>query len=95
MPMLDFSGFMVLLGLSVFASLVLHYGLRYYIVPGPWSFVSKVIIGFVGGLIGPMIFGHWLPAAAGIPLVPALIGSFGLLILVVDITRSVHARMLA
>ncbi len=90
---LDFSGFLVLLILSLIVASVLHYGMNYYVMPGPWSFLSKVIIGFIGAAVGPMILGHWMFIYAGVPLVPALIGSVASMILAVDVTRSVRGKL--
>ncbi|TAL02429.1 MAG: hypothetical protein EPO08_07010 [Rhodospirillaceae bacterium] len=92
MLMLDFSGFLVMLMMSFFVAGVLHYGFNYYVMPGPWSFMSKVIIAFIGGAFGPMFFGHWMASFAGVPLMPALIGSFALVILAVDVTHSVRGK---
>jgi hypothetical protein len=87
---LDLSGFFVMLMLSVFAAAVMHYAFHYYVMPGFWSFVSKVIIGFVGGVFGPAVFGHWFPVVGGIPIFPAMMGSFALIFFVVDATASVN-----
>lgn len=89
---LDLSGFLVMLTLSVMVAAILHYAFHYYVVPGPWSFMSKVVIGFVGGVFGPAIFGHWFPVLSGIPIVPAMMGSFALIILAVDATHSFHRK---
>jgi hypothetical protein len=45
---MTFASFLVLLIISVVVCAILHFGLKYYVVPGVWSFLSKVVIGYVG-----------------------------------------------
>ena len=87
---LDLSGFIIMLMLSVIAAAIMHYAFHYYVMPGFWSFVSKVVVGFVGGVLGPAVFGHWSPVVAGVPVVPAMIGSFALIFFVVDAATSMR-----
>ena len=92
MFVLDYMGFLVLLINSLVLSTFLHYGLKYYVVAGPWSFLSKVIIGFLGAALGPILFGKWFVGfmLAGIYVLPAILGSLALLILMVDVTKTLH-----
>lgn len=43
-------------------------------MPGDWA--GALVAGFIGGWIGPYLFGTWGPAIAGFSLIPALIGAF-------------------
>ena len=88
----DFMGFLVLLIIGGGAAAVLHYGLEYYVVPGIWSFLSKVTVGFLGAWMGPVVFGHWFEGLVfgGIYFLPALLGAFALLILIVDVTKTLR-----
>jgi hypothetical protein len=38
---MGFISFLILLIISVVVSAILHYGLKYYVTPGFWSFCSK------------------------------------------------------
>jgi uncharacterized membrane protein YeaQ/YmgE (transglycosylase-associated protein family) len=51
------------------------------LVPGtiPGGFLASVIVGVLGAWIGTALMGHVGPDLAGVPLLPAIIGS-GLLI---------------
>ena len=42
---MDFISFLILLTISVAVSGILHFGLKYYVTPGFWSFCSKVVLG--------------------------------------------------
>ena len=92
MTPLDFMGFLVLLFISLIASAVLHYGFRYYVVEGPWSFLSKIVVGYLGAYFGSALFGHWFAGLmyGDVYLLPALLGSFALLILLIDVTKTWH-----
>jgi len=43
---MDFISFIILLIVSIVVSGVLHFAVKLYIIPGWWSYVSKVFIGF-------------------------------------------------
>jgi uncharacterized membrane protein YeaQ/YmgE (transglycosylase-associated protein family) len=47
------------------------------IVPGrvPGGFLVSAIVGVIGAWIGTALFGHFGPDLAGVPVVPAIIGS--------------------
>ena len=45
---MDFISFLILLIISVVVSAMLHYGFKYYVMPGFWSFCSKVVVGGIG-----------------------------------------------
>jgi len=83
---MDFVGFLILLIISVVVSVILHYGCKFYVIPGTTSLVSKVILGWFGAWLGSPVFGHWWEGLhyEQVYFVPAILGSFALLILVVD-----------
>jgi len=83
---MDFVGFLILLIISIVVSVILHYGCRFYVIPGPTSLVSKIILGWLGAWLGSPVFGHWWEGLnyEQIYFVPAILGSFALLILAVD-----------
>ena len=60
--------------------------------PGCGHILSKVTIGFLGAWMGPAIFGHWFEGFVfgGIYFLPALLGAFALLIMVVDVTKTLR-----
>jgi uncharacterized membrane protein YeaQ/YmgE (transglycosylase-associated protein family) len=57
--------------------------------PGPWSFASKVIVGWIGAWIGTPVFGSWFPGMnyQGIYYIPAVIGAFAALVVAVDLVK--------
>ena len=87
---MDFVSFLILLIISVVVGGILHFGFKYYVVPGIWSFLSKVVIGWVGAWLGPQVFGAWWKDVAieGVYIVPAILGSLFLLIFAVDYVQS-------
>ena len=88
---MDFAGFIILLLISIVVSVILHYGCKFYIVPGTTSLISKVIMGWLGAWLGSPVFGHWWEGLnyGQVYIVPAILGSFALLILAVDIVQTI------
>jgi uncharacterized membrane protein YeaQ/YmgE (transglycosylase-associated protein family) len=79
--------------ISVVVSAVLHYLFKLYARPGLNSFISKVIWGYIGAWQGSAVFGQWFEGvkAGGIYIIPAILGSLALLILMVDLVKTLHA----
>ena len=91
---MDFVNFLILLVISVVVSAILHYGFNYYAVPGLASFFSKIVLGWIGARLGSPILGHWWQGVnyGEIYFIPAILGSLGFLVLVVDIARMCSRR---
>jgi uncharacterized membrane protein YeaQ/YmgE (transglycosylase-associated protein family) len=87
---MDLRSFLILLLISVAVSAVLHYGFKFYVRAGTGSFLSKAIIGWIGAWLGSPVFGHWPEGLSygEVYYVPAILGSFALLVLVVDVVKS-------
>ena len=87
---MDFIGFLILLIISVVVSGILHFGFKYYIAPGWWSYLSKVLIGWVGARLGSPVFGHWWQGLnyKEVYIVPAILGCLLLLIFAVDFIKT-------
>jgi uncharacterized membrane protein YeaQ/YmgE (transglycosylase-associated protein family) len=87
---IDFGSFLVLLAISAVVSAVLHYGFKFYVVAGTGSFLSKVIIGWVGARAGSPILGHWWEGLnyQHIYFVPAILGAAAVLILAIDLVKT-------
>jgi uncharacterized membrane protein YeaQ/YmgE (transglycosylase-associated protein family) len=90
---MNFISFLILLGISIVVSAVLHYGLKFCIRPGIVSFVSKVIFGWIGAWLGSPVFGNWFGGLVyqKIYIIPAILGSFALLIIMVDLVLTVKS----
>jgi len=86
---MDFWSFAILLVISLAVSWVLHFGLEYYVTPGPWSFASKVVVGWFGAWLGTPVFGKWFPGLEvnGIYIIPAIIGAAAILLVAVDLMK--------
>ena len=87
---MNFMSFLVLLIISIVVSFLLHYVFKFYVRAGFTSFLSKVIMGWIGAWLGPPVFGFWFTGIMyqGVYIIPAILGSFALLILAIDITKS-------
>ena len=87
---MDFTSFITLLIISVVVSAILHYGLNYYVTAGLASFLSKVVIGWVGAWLGSPVLGHWWEGLnyKEVYYIPAILGSLALLILAVDLVKT-------
>ena len=88
-----FTCFLVLLIISVVVSAVLHFVFKLYIRPGINSFISKVILGWIGAWQGAPVFGKWFEGVkiGEIYIIPAILGSLALLILMIDLVKTVNA----
>ena len=87
---MDAGCFLLLLIISVVVSLILHYGFRYQVTPGIWSLLSKVVVGWIGAWLGSPVFGHWGPGvvSGSVYIIPAILGSFALLIVAIDLIKT-------
>jgi uncharacterized membrane protein YeaQ/YmgE (transglycosylase-associated protein family) len=86
---MEFISFAILLGISVVVSAILHYHFEYYVTPGPWSFGSKIVVGWIGAWLGSPVFGYWphkFPALhhQDVWFIPAILGATALIIVAVD-----------
>ena len=86
---MDLVSFLVLLVISIVVSGVLHYGAILYVRPGLESFLSKIIVGWIGAWLGSPVFGDWIqPINYGeIYIIPAILGSLALLVLAIDLMK--------
>jgi uncharacterized membrane protein YeaQ/YmgE (transglycosylase-associated protein family) len=87
---MDFASFLILLIISLVVSAILHYGLSYYVTPGFSSFLSKIVIGWIGAWLGSPVLGRWWEGLnyKDVYYVPAILGSLALLILAVDLVQT-------
>ena len=90
---MDFMSFLILLIISVVVCGILHFGLKYYVVSGVWSYLSKVVIGWVGARLGTPVFGKWWEGLnyQEVYLVPAILGCLLLVIFAVDFVQTTKA----
>ena len=74
---------------------VLHYLFKFYVRPGINSFISKVIFGWIGAWLGSPVFGYWFEGInyEGVYIIPAILGSLALLIIMIDLTKSLKATV--
>jgi len=86
---MNFISFLILLIISLVVSGILHFGIKYYIVSGWWSYLSKVLIGWFGAWLGSPVFGYWWEGVnyKQVYIIPAILGCLLLLIFAVDSTK--------
>ena len=87
---MDFTSFVMLLVIAAVVSGVLHYPLKYHVTPGIWSYLSKVVIAYIGAMLGSSFFGEWWTGLVygNVYIVPAILGAFAILIVVVDAAKT-------
>jgi uncharacterized membrane protein YeaQ/YmgE (transglycosylase-associated protein family) len=87
---MDFISFIILLIISIVVAGILHFAFKFYIMPGWMSFISKVVIGWVGAWLGSPVFGHWWDGLnyKEVYIVPAILGSLSILIFAVDFMKT-------
>ncbi|MFA5814958.1 MAG: hypothetical protein WC865_05005 [Bacteroidales bacterium] len=90
---MDVISFLILLGISIVVSAVLHYVFKFYLRPSLESFISKVFFGWVGAWLGTPVFGNWFEGVnyEKIYIIPAILGCLVLLILITDLVKSIKA----
>ena len=88
---MDLLSFLILLVIGIVVAAILHYGFRFYVIPGASSFLGKVVIGWLGAWLGSPVFGHWLEGLRyeSVYYIPAVLGSLALVLLAVDVAKSV------
>lgn len=74
---MNFASFLTLLVISLVVSVVLHYLVKYRVVPGVEGLFGKLIVGWLGGWVGSPVLGHWWTnvKVENVYIVPALLGS--------------------
>ena len=94
---MTFTGFIVLLVISLVVSAVLHYVLKLYIRRDLQSFVAKVVWSYVGAWLGGPLFGNWFAEVAygGVAIIPAALGSVAILLVLVDMVKTFNAAKTA
>lgn len=90
---MNFISFIILLGISLVVSIIMHFVFKYYVRSGWNSFISKVIFGWIGAWLGSPVFGHWFESVKyeNIYIIPAILGSIAFLIFTTDIVKSVKS----
>ena len=90
---MDVISFLILLGISIVVSAVLHYVFKFYLRPSLESFISKVFFGWVGAWLGTPVFGNWFEGVnyEKIYIIPAILGCLVFLILITDCVKSIKA----
>ncbi len=87
---MDFLSFLILLIISLVVCAILHYGCKYYVTPGLWSFCSKVVVGYIGAWLGTPVFGNWFSGLnfGAVYYIPAILGSVAMVIVAVDVAKT-------
>jgi uncharacterized membrane protein YeaQ/YmgE (transglycosylase-associated protein family) len=94
---MDFISFLTLLVISGVVSYVLHFVLKFYVVPGLASYFGKVAFGWLGAWLGSPVLGHWFAGVQyeQVYIIPAILGSLAAIILAVDLVKSATAASAA
>jgi len=92
---MSFVSFIILLVISIVVSAVLHYVLKYYARPGFASFIAKVIFGWFGAWMGSPVFGYWIKGVnyEEVYIIPAILGSSALLVIMIDLAKSLKGAL--
>lgn len=93
---MDFVSFLILLVISVVVAAILHYGCKYYVTPGIWSFCSKVVVGWIGAWLGSPVLGYWPHRISSLQyesiwFIPAILGALALIIVAVDVANMLRS----
>jgi uncharacterized membrane protein YeaQ/YmgE (transglycosylase-associated protein family) len=90
----SFASFVTLLVIAVAVSAALHYGLKFYATSGLSSFLTKIVVAYIGAGLGKPLFGAWCENVtyAGVYIIPATLGALALLVLAVDLAKTLTRR---
>ena len=91
---MGFGFFLVNLLIALVVATVLHFALEVRVRGGTLSYLSSLVLAWLGAWLGPPVFGNWFPGleTAGVHWIPALLGSCALLILAVDAVKTCQTR---
>ncbi len=87
---MNFISFLILLLTSALATVVLHFLLKVRISKGIVSFFGTVVWGWIGAWLGSPVFGYWAFHYESVYIIPAILGSFALILLMVDLVNTVR-----
>jgi uncharacterized membrane protein YeaQ/YmgE (transglycosylase-associated protein family) len=87
---MDFVSFIILFAIAVVIAAIAHYGMQYYVVSGFGSYLSKVVVAWVGAWLGSPVLGHWFDGVAygNVYYIPAILGAIALTVLAVDMAKT-------
>lgn len=87
---MDFSSFLTLLIIAVVVAGIAHYSMKYYVVSGFGSFLSKVVVAWLGAWLGSPVFGHWFGSVmyGSVYIIPAILGAIATVVLAVDMAKT-------
>lgn len=90
---MGFIEFLILLIIAIIVAAIYHYGLKYYVTAGTDSFLSKIIIGWIGAWVGTPVLGHWFEGVAygDVYIIPAILGALALTLLAIDVAKTCKA----
>ena len=85
--------FVVLLGISIVVTSVLHIGLKVRVRSDVMSFVATTVWAYVGAWLSMSMFGTWLPEIGygGVAIIPAVLGSAAIIVVAVDFVKTLNA----
>jgi len=92
---ISFGGFIILLGIALLVSLILHYIVKYFVRKDLYSFFGELVIAWIGGWLGSPVIGHWPNGWVydKVYFIPAFLGAIALLVLYVEISKTLHVAL--
>ncbi|GMT45374.1 MAG: hypothetical protein IEMM0006_1206 [bacterium] len=87
---MNFFGFIILLGIALLVSLILHYVVKYFVRKDLSSFFEELIIAWIGGWLGSSVLGYWPNGWAydKVYFIPAFLGAIALVVLCVEVSKT-------
>lgn len=89
-----FGEFLTFLIIAVVVAAIIHYGFGYYSVSGFGSYLSKLVIAYVGAWVAEPVVGTWLSGISygDAYIIPSIISAIGLTVVAVDIAQTFGNR---
>ncbi len=87
---MNFVSFIIVLGFALFVSLILHYGVKYFVRANVGSFFGELVFAWLGAWLGSSVLGFWFSSwnYDKVYFIPAFLGAIALMVLYVEISKT-------
>jgi uncharacterized membrane protein YeaQ/YmgE (transglycosylase-associated protein family) len=91
---MSLGAFVTLLVISAIWSAIVH-GANYKVLRGLEGYFAKLIVGWIGGWVGPPVLGYWGPKISerNVFLIPAILGSIAAIFFSVATLRALSLTL--
>ncbi len=87
---MNFVSFIILLGIALLVSLILHYVVKFFVRKNVSSYFAELVMAWIGGWLGSAVIGNWFNGwdYHQVYFIPAFLGAIALMVLYVEISKT-------